>query len=232
MITTIINRTEQKYLLSDIQYEKLLDKIKTKLTEDKYFSETIYNIYFDNDNYEMINHCLNKPIYKEKIRLRSYNKPTNQTQVFLKIKKKLKTQSNKRRIIASYQEMMQYINKGILPNSYLQITKEIDYYFKHYQLKPKIKILYDRLAYYLTEDKEFRITFDRNIRYSINNLNLQDEKTDRILLKKGCIMEVKTLTGLPLWLNKELLELKIYPISYSKVGKIYEQLKESENNVQ
>ena len=37
------------------------------------------------------------------------------------------------------------------------------------------------------------------------------------------IMEIKTFSGIPLWLNKILNSLGIYPTSYSKVGKIYER---------
>ena len=37
-------------------------------------------------------------------------------------------------------------------------------------------------------------------------------------------MEVKSLNGLPIWFNKILTELKIYPTSYSKINKIYAKI--------
>ena len=40
------------------------------------------------------------------------------------------------------------------------------------------------------------------------------------------IMEIKTLGSIPLWLVKTLSELKIYPVSFSKYGKIYTKKKE------
>ena len=101
---------------------------------------SFFNIYFDNDNYELINRSINKPIYKEKIRLRSYEKINNNTNVFLEIKKKYNQNSNKRRVSIKYKELINYLNKGIIPNTNKQIMKEIDYYFKYYGLLPKINL--------------------------------------------------------------------------------------------
>lgn len=211
----IIDRLEQKYFLNNEQFDNLLRLINNNLEKDKYFNERIYNIYFDNDHYEMINHSIDKPIYKEKIRLRSYNKDSNE--VFLEIKKKYFDNSNKRRITLNYRD---YLNNQIDTNN--QIAKELNYYFNKYHLKPKIKVNYDRLSYYLKEDSSFRITFDNNIKYSFDNLNLYQEDKSKLLFNKGYIMEFKTFNGIPLWLNDILNKLKIYPVSYSKVGKIYE----------
>ena len=163
----------------------------------------------------MINHSIDKPIYKEKIRLRSYNKDSNE--IFLEIKKKYFDNSNKRRITLNYSD---YLNNQIDTNN--QISKELNYYFNKYNLKPKIKVNYDRLSYYLKEDSSFRITFDNNIKYSFNDLNLYQEDKSKLLFNKGYIMEFKTFNGIPLWLNEILNKLKIYPTSFSKVGKIYE----------
>ncbi len=211
----IIDRLEQKYFLNNEQFDKLLRLINNNLEKDKYFKERIYNIYFDNDDYEMINHSIDKPIYKEKIRLRSYNKDSNE--IFLEIKKKYFDNSNKRRITLNYSD---YLNNQIDTNN--QISKELNYYFNKYNLKPKIKVNYDRLSYYLKEDSSFRITFDNNIKYSFNDLNLYQEDKSKLLFNKGYIMEFKTFNGIPLWLNEILNKLKIYPTSFSKVGKIYE----------
>lgn len=211
----IIDRLEQKYFLNNEQFDNLLRLINNNLEKDKYFKERIYNIYFDNDQYEMINYSIDKPIYKEKIRLRSYNKDSNE--VFLEIKKKYFDNSNKRRITLNYRD---YLNNQINTNN--QIANELNYYFNKYNLKPKIKVNYDRLSYYLKEDSSFRITFDNNIKYSFDNLNLYQEDKSKLLFNKGYIMEFKTFNGIPLWLNDILNKLKIYPTSFSKVGKIYE----------
>ncbi len=219
----IIDRCEQKYFLSNEQYNNFLDKVEKYLKKDKYFSEKIYNIYFDNDNYELINISLDKPVYKEKIRLRSYEEESNDTMVFLEIKKKYQDHTNKRRIIIKYQDYLKYIEKGILPECDRQILNEINYCFERYFLKPKIKVCYDRLSYYLKNDSSFRITFDNNIQYNFSDIALIAKNDDKLLFKDGYIMEFKTFKGIPLWLNEILNELKIYPTSYSKVGKIVEK---------
>ena len=219
----IIDRCEQKYFLNNEQYKKFLDKVESYLEKDKYFSEKIYNIYFDNDHYELINISLDKPLYKEKIRLRSYEVESDNTTVFLEIKKKYRDHTNKRRIIIKYQDYLNYIEKGILPSCDRQILKEITYCFERYLLKPKLKVCYDRLSYYLKNDSSFRITFDNNIQYNFSSLALKVSCDDKLLFEDGYIMEFKTFKGIPLWLGKILNELKIYPTSYSKVGKIMEK---------
>lgn len=220
-MNTIIDRFEIKYLLNKCDYNLLINKMKDFLVKDKYFKETIYNIYFDSDDYILINRSLDKPIYKEKIRMRSYDKTNDSTNIFLEIKKKYIKNSNKRRVVISYKDYLDYINYGIIPKCDKQIMNEIDYCFKRYKLKPKIKILYDRLAYCLKGDDTFRITFDTNIRYSNDNMDFNND--DNILFMSDYIMEIKTFSGIPLWLNKILNNLDIYPTSYSKVGKIYEE---------
>lgn len=220
-MNTIIDRFEIKYLLNKCDYNLLINKMKDFLVKDKYFKETIYNIYFDSDDYILINRSLDKPIYKEKIRMRSYDKTNDSTNIFLEIKKKYIKNSNKRRVVISYKDYLDYINYGIIPKCDKQIMNEIDYCFKRYKLKPKIKILYDRLAYSLKGDDTFRITFDTNIRYSNDNMDFNND--DNILFMSDYIMEIKTFSGIPLWLNKILNNLDIYPTSYSKVGKIYEE---------
>ena len=228
MAITIIDRKEQKYFLSKDKYHKILEKLEDKIEKDEYFHETIYNIYFDNDEYELMNKSLAKQDYKEKVRLRCYEKPKDDTLTFLEIKKKVLNQSNKRRIVLPYKDAKLFVKNEKKPNTSKQITNELFYCFQKYQLKEKIKLLYDRYAYHLKEDENFRITFDYNIRYSIDNLDLKDDTNMRKIKKDGYIMEIKTLKGMPLWFSEMLTELKIYPTSYSKVGKIFTELKESE----
>lgn len=223
MAINIIDRYEQKYFITNKQYDELISKIGNRLGKDKYFNERIYNVYFDNDNMDLVNRSMDKPIYKEKIRLRSYEVPNDDSIVFLEIKKKYKSNSNKRRIELRYSDALDYINGGIISNN-SQIMNEIDYCFKKYDLKPKINITYDRFAYYFKEDKDVRLTFDSNVRYSFDKLLLGDIEDSNILFDSGYIMELKTLNGLPIWFMNVLDELSIYPVSYSKIGKIYTKI--------
>jgi len=232
MAITIIDRTEQKYFVSEDNYQKLMTLLKDELSKDIYFKERICNIYFDNDNYELISTSLDKPTYKEKVRIRSYNKPKEDSIVFLEIKKKYKGKGNKRRIELNYSEALNYIEKGIIPqNNNNQIMNEIDYIFKKYNLKPKISLTYDRLSYYLKKENSFRITFDHNIKYDNKELYLSNLENSNYLLKEGYIMELKLQNGIPLWFSKVLNELQIYPTSFSKVGEAYTKLRKDDLNV-
>ena len=226
MAITIIDRMEQKYFVSFDDYVKLMEKIDDKLVKDKYFDERIYNIYFDNDQYEFMTKSLDKPLYKEKVRLRSYETADKNSNVFLEIKKKFQGHGNKRRVVINYKEAKDYIDNKIIPDTNKQIMSELDYTFKKNDLKPKISLTYDRLSYAFKEDESYRVTFDTNIRYSNKKLDLVDLDDQYCLFNDGYIMEVKTLKGYPSWFSKVLNELKLYPVSYSKVGEAYKELKE------
>ncbi|MBP3765780.1 MAG: polyphosphate polymerase domain-containing protein [Bacilli bacterium] len=221
MIETF-RRTEKKFILTEEQYKKLLDKIRDRIYKDPYYKSTICNIYFDTDNYDLIINSIEKPIYKEKVRLRSYNVPTLNDEVFLEIKKKYKGVVGKRRITLKLKDFYNYIEKGIIPNCNSQIMNEIDYCFKNYKLKPVMFLAYDRLSYYDKDDKNFRITIDQNIRSRENNLKLEKgDKGDLYFKDNVYIMEAKALNSYPLWFIKTLSELKIYSTSFSKYGNIY-----------
>lgn len=104
--------------------------------------------------------------------------------------------------------------------------RELDYTFKKNDLKPKISLTYDRLSYAFKEDDSYRLTFDTNIRFSNKKLDLVDLDDEYCLFNNGFIMEVKTLKGYPNWFIDALNDLKLYPVSYSKVGEAYLRLKE------
>ncbi len=221
MIETF-KRMEKKYVLNPNQFEMLFSKIRNHLKEDKYFESNISNLYFDTDDFSLINKSIEKPIYKEKIRLRSYYLPHEEDKVFFEIKKKYKGISNKRRICITLKEFNDYYYKGIVPNCNKQILNELNYIIKNYNLKPKVMLAYDRLSYYDKDNKNLRITFDKNLRYRTNDLNLTlGSSGHKYFNNDECIMELKTLDTFPIWLTSILSELKIYPISFSKYGNIY-----------
>ncbi|MDF2843782.1 MAG: molecular chaperone [Herbinix sp.] len=83
-------RYELKYLLSDNQYQLLRQRLSDKLKIDHYGVTTICNIYFDTPEKRLIKTSLEKPIYKEKLRLRSYGTPGLEDTVFVELKKKYK----------------------------------------------------------------------------------------------------------------------------------------------
>lgn len=223
-------REEQKYLISKDLYNKLITLLRPYLKKDTYYNSKIYNIYFDTKGNDLVINSIDKPPFKDKIRLRSYGVPDQEDVVFLEIKRKYNDVVNKRRVAFSLNNINYYLdtNKLTINN---QIMREIDYYFNYYHLEKAFFIAYDRKAYTLKEDNLFRITFDYNLRYRTSKLELKDANIDKYYLKDYYIMEIKSNGGMPLWFTKMLSYLKIYPTSFSKYGEIYKHLKGDEGNV-
>ena len=162
----IFKRIEIKYLLDETTYRRLRERLENIAEVDRYGESSILNIYYDTPDYRLIRTSLEKPDYKEKLRLRSYNIPTKESPAFIEIKKKYDGVVYKRRIDMKYGEALKYLNEGAEAPKDSQIKREIDYMMSYYQgLKPMMAISYDRIAMFGKEDPELRITFDRNIRY-------------------------------------------------------------------
>ena len=220
MNENIFRRIEQKYLLTEKQKEALLKLIDVYIKKDDYYEREICNIYFDNDDNELIVNSLEKPIFKVKLRLRSYEVPNMDSKVFLEVKDKYKGVVGKRREKMKLSEFYDYYENNKYKDS--QIMKELNYYFKLFKLKPYIFVGYDRKSYYVKNNRDLRITIDSDLRYRTDNLRLEyGSKGNNYFKDNTYIMEIKALDGLPLWLTRVLSELEIYPTSFSKVGNIY-----------
>ena len=221
----IFRRIEKKYIVNELQYHKIKNMILEHMNEDKYGKNTICNIYFDTNRYELISHSISKPYFKEKVRLRSYNIPNKNSKVFLEIKRKYDGVVGKRRIEMTLEEFEHYLeNSNSLEVYNKQIKTELDYYFKLYNLKPTMYISYLREAYYEKNNSDFRLTFDTDILARNFDLKLDHGNYGKDILEKGkYIMEVKTLGSLPLWFVNILNELHIIPGSFSKYGEAYQE---------
>lgn len=226
----VFERCEKKYLLTRYQYEQLRHRWENKQIEDVYGETSICNIYYDTEDYRLIRTSLEKPVYKEKFRVRSYGIPTKDSPVFLEIKKKVDGIVYKRRVEMTYEEAKEFLAHPNQIQSNNQITKEIQYMFQMYQLAPKMYVAYDRIATYNSEDPLLRITFDFNLRSRETNLDIGAEDVGKPLFDKDMVlMEVKANQAMPLWMVKDLEELDISPVSFSKYGIFYKKKVLNEN---
>ena len=216
-------RREVKYLLTKEQKDSFMRAIRDNIQSDKFGEYTICNIYYDTPDNRLIRRSMEKPVYKEKMRLRSYGKAEEQTNVFVELKKKYKGIVYKRRISMPLNEADKYIAGK--SNRDGQIEEEINYFMKMYEdISPAMYISYDRIAYFVTEDPELRITFDDNILWRDQDVSLSADIYGNAILDEGqYIMEIKCAEAMPLWLVKALAENKIYKTSFSKYGKAYLQ---------
>ena len=223
MDKTTLKRYEKKYIVDKSKLQDLLELFKNNVEPDKFDRYTICNIYYDTGNFELIRRSIEKPVYKEKLRLRSYGTPGINDEVFFEIKKKYKEEVFKRRISMSAIAFENYEKKGIEPDVPRQVLNEIEYFKSHYNPQPRIYIAYERSAFTGTREEGLRITFDENIRFRIDDLDLSHGDYGTVILDESkCLMEIKTLGSMPMWLSQALNELEIYPNSFSKYGHCYQ----------
>ena len=234
MAISTFMRKEIKFLLSMEQYEALLVEVHKYMDPDKFCiggkDYGIFNLYYDTPDDYLIRTSLEKPKYKEKLRLRSYFSPAQPSdKVFLEIKKKVNGIVTKRRVTLTLAESDAYIMQRQKPvdlSKYLQkqIFSELDVFLDSYPIAPKQYISYQRSAFFGKDDPDFRLTFDRQITERRYDLSLSlPSYGAQIIAPNQRLMEVKIAGAMPLWLSQKLSELKIYKISFSKYGTAYKR---------
>ncbi len=225
-IQTVFKRYELKYMLTLEQKKKVLEAMKPYMEIDKYGRTTICNIYYDTDTYLLIRRSIEKPEYKEKLRIRSYGRADKDTKVFVELKKKYKHVVYKRRVRLPEGEAMNWLDGAKHCEQDTQISREIDYFLSHYEnLHPAVFLSYEREAYYSKDGSDFRVTFDDTILCRQEDLSLQSEPYGTPILPEGnAIMEIKCSGGIPLWMTEVLSTEKIYKTSFSKYGTMYKNI--------
>ncbi len=230
----LFQRTEKKYLLSAEQYGRLWPRLSGALEPDEYFRSTVCSLYYDSENYSLIRHSIDGPVYKEKLRLRSYNVPGPEDPVFVELKKKFKGVVYKRRVEMTARQAAAYLAGQAAAPEPGQTTREIDWFLRQYRPSPKAFVACERTAYRSKEDPELRVTFDRDIRWRETELDLTAGSGGEALLAPGqVLMEIKIPGAAPMWLARILSEERLFPVSFSKYGVCYREniLKETENGV-
>lgn len=220
---TVFKRYEIKYILTLEQKEKILEAMQEYMALDKYGRSSIRNIYFDTDSYRLIRRSIDKPVYKEKLRIRSYGQATEDSKVFVELKKKYDGIVYKRRLALPCSVAFDWTDGKIPCPVDTQISREVQYFLKYYgSLRPAAFLSYEREAYYEKNGGSFRVTFDDTILFRTTDLSLLSDTYGESLLEDGkVLMELKCAGGIPLWFVKILSSLKIYKTSFSKYGMGY-----------
>lgn len=252
MNDSIIERVEEKYLITPAEQSALLSQISQHLAEDEYFSEIVASVYYDTPNFAFAIRSIDRPTYRAKVRIRAYETPTLSSKIFFEVKSKFsdgkKKIGTKRRLLLPLKTFYRYADKGenlvelvqdFKSSSSLdvQIARELDYLMRFHSLEPKVLIAADRLAYVAKNNPRFRLTFDENLRFRTSDLRLEHgskgEKYFPLSQDSAhcVIMEVKTMNAMPSWFVAALSRAHIYPARFSKYGKIYQLLTERKLNV-
>lgn len=231
------DRIEKKCLITAEQKKAMLDVIREHMWEDGYFISDVFNVYFDTENFDTIIQSIEQPIFKEKLRARSYG---GYDKVFFEIKTKYCGKDNnvgyKRRVCICKKDYLRLIDgKTTVYNTVarqdnpekvdLQIAREVDYLIEHMGLAPRILVSYRRESY--QGEDGLRITFDEDLRSRVgDDLAFEMRESDQRYFEdeKNVIMEIKAHGVLPLWLARKLSQERIFPQQFSKVGKIYQKI--------
>ncbi|MGN0379901.1 MAG: polyphosphate polymerase domain-containing protein [Butyrivibrio sp.] len=222
----VFKRYELKYILTREQKQKICDAMAPHMEADSFGRSTIRNIYYDTDDFRIIRKSLEHPVYKEKLRMRSYRTAGPDDKVFAELKKKYDGVVYKRRESLNRQEAENFIATGKIMGEPTQIIREIKYFLDFYgNIGPKVFISYEREAFYDVKNRNFRLTFDENILWRREDLSLGkgiygEPALDRSLT----LMEIKTASGIPLWLAETMSREKIFRTTFSKYGTAYMQI--------
>ncbi|MBQ3542856.1 MAG: polyphosphate polymerase domain-containing protein [Oscillospiraceae bacterium] len=223
---SVFQRYELKYLLTRQQQETVLREMQPHMALDQYGKTVIRNVYYDTDNYLLIRRSIEKPAYKEKLRLRSYSQADSDTPVFVELKKKYDSVVYKRRLSMAEGQAMNWLRGEEIFSSTSQISREIDYFRDFYgSLRPTVFLSYERYAYYAKDGSDFRVTFDDRILCRETELSLTAPIYGASLLPEDMVlMEIKCSGGIPLWMTQLLSRERIYKTSFSKYGTAYRTL--------
>ena len=229
MAIEVFNRREIKYMLTDEDRDALLSEMDGRMDADAFNRGgepyKICNLYLDTDSDELIRRSLEKPVFKEKIRLRSYGTVPLDGKVFLESKKKFDGVVNKRRTTFLLSDAYEYFDSGKIaenPKMNRQVMAEIDRTVRFWRLKPKVFISYDRWAFFEKGNSDFRLTIDANIQTRREDLRLDSPAYGGQLLDEGrWLMEAKAFRAFPLWFVRFLSSRRIFSTSFSKYGTEY-----------
>lgn len=219
----VFQRYELKYLLTRKQAQELKEWMADRMQIDDYGPTTIRNIYLDTDDFRLIRASLDRPVYKEKIRLRSYRYAKDTDEVFVELKKKYEGVVYKRRIEAPNYLAMDWLLAGGEAPENSQIAREITYSRDFYkELKPKVFLSYEREAYIPKDGSDLRITFDTSILGRDKDITFSGAVYGQpIIGDEQVLMEIKIPGVMPLWLSRYLSRNYIWKCTFSKYGEYY-----------
>ncbi|MBP3866501.1 MAG: polyphosphate polymerase domain-containing protein [Eggerthellaceae bacterium] len=240
-------RKEKKYLISVAQCEAIKRGLSGRMRLDDYGKSRIDSLYLDTVDHDLICKSLEKPLYKEKLRIRSYGAFSEADIVYVEIKKKFKGIVYKRRVRMSAEGARAYYTgtlsyedaqktfpvnqadaaKDLEPGK-IQIARELDAFFKRHEgLMPAMVISCQREAWCPVAandgDCVDRITFDEHINY-IDLFEAASVKRRPVISDDLVVMEIKCAGGYPLWLCDLLAECGARPRSFSKYGNAYKRV--------
>lgn len=219
---SFFKRYEKKYLITQEQGIAIQKIISRHMTPDCYGEYLVQNLYYDTENWNVMRTSIEKPLYKEKIRLRCYGVMNQDSVLFIELKKKYNGVVYKSRIAIPAKTLSDSSVRDVVSKDVSHLSREINFYLQVNAVSEKIYISYLRIAFVGIADAMLRITFDRDVRFRLDCLKYTCPENGHVILPRDkMLMEVKTPGGMPLWLTRALCESEIFPTSFSKSGACY-----------
>ncbi len=217
----VMQRYELKYLLSAGQTAYLKECLNGHMELDGYGLTSIASLYYDTSDHRLIRMSMDKPEFKEKIRLRSYGLATEDSPVYLELKRKALGIVYKRRVQTTLPVVEGFFAGGDI-NECGQINKELSYFRDYYkELAPACLIMYDREAFF-KPGGDLRLTIDHALRFRVDDLDLTTSMDGQLLKEPGVsVLEIKVQQAMPLWLAHVLDKGNIRKNSFSKYGEAF-----------
>ena len=234
MAGNTFRRREKKMIIDASLVPKITERLLQYMTPDKYNENgnpsEICNLYFDNEQDDVIRNSIQKPKFKEKFRIRSYGTPNDDSPVFLELKRKLDGVGTKRRLTLTMAQARQYLETGNHPEGLSplseQILKEIDYYRSIHPVVPRTYVSYRRFGYFGKDDPDLRVTIDFDILTRRTDLDLEKGRYGTPLLPPELVLlETKFQGAVPLWLVRIFDEFHLSFGTFSKVGASFKHTK-------
>lgn len=192
MVIKNFKRVELKYRINSTEKERLILALSKYMKLDEFGKTTISSAYLDTDNWDIISRSIEKPMYKEKLRIRCYDYPNAQDPVFLELKKKYDGVVYKRRVTLSREAAEMFVlgtsykdainlaplkDEQLQNNLYtlnnLQIANEIMAFMERHN-HPKVKVITscDRFSFKLKDEfinsSNFK-EFEKNLRITVDS---------------------------------------------------------------
>jgi len=226
-------RREFKYLVPKDRLNEFRSVIAPYVEKDQnldlnnLLDYKVNSIYFDTGHLSFYKEKLAGLKLRKKFRIRSYNKQTEDSIVFVEIKQKEENIISKNRAPVYYRDIKQFLiwgnidqhvlSDGKFPNAHSDARKFLYYYFGK-NLVPVVLIVYDREAYHSKFNPDLRITFDKNIRSKVctSTDELFTKYKTEYILRDYFVLEIKFYSGYPLWLRKIVRKFSLQQRSVSK----------------
>ncbi len=233
MALEVFNRYELKFILDKSMAQEMIQALKGHVMLDQYGDGEgfyrIINLYYDTEDHLFFHETVNRQEFRQKLRLRAYNKVSIDTPVFLEIKKKYDGVVYKRRTMLTLQDAYAFLAKGqeqqdysVYDASNVQILGEVAFLKRFYSLAPKVVVSYDRQAFLGIKENDLRITFDSNLRKRESDLKLESGPWGELFMDASSyILEIKVNGRIPLWLAQILSGFQCWRQGYSKYTSSY-----------